>query len=143
MYEYIYHQAISATHLSPEPLTQSYGNLVNFLVTYSRRFWLMSLSPKPYVSLRTPTEGYPFGTYNRSIRDSSRVTGLRSKVRPNENPEPAETQVTQFWLMLLSVSLTAALCDHLKKLFLRVWHRLSAKKYRVHGLGLGLLLGNL
>ena len=37
-----------------------------------------------YVALRTPTKGEPLGTYNRSIRESQRVKGLRSKLSPKE-----------------------------------------------------------
>ena len=37
-----------------------------------------------HAALRTPTEGKPLGTCNRSIRESRRVKGLRSKLSPKE-----------------------------------------------------------
>ena len=36
------------------------------------------------MALRTVTEGWPLGPYNRSIRESQRVKGLRSKLSPKE-----------------------------------------------------------
>ena len=36
------------------------------------------------MALRTPCKGCPLGTYNRSIRESQRVQGLRSKLSPKE-----------------------------------------------------------
>ena len=37
-----------------------------------------------YMALRTPTRGSLIGTYNRNIRESQRVKGLRSKLSPKE-----------------------------------------------------------
>ena len=36
------------------------------------------------MALKTPTKGKPLGTYKRSIRESPRVKGLRSKLSPKE-----------------------------------------------------------
>ena len=42
------------------------------------------LTPCNYLALRTPTKGQPVGTYTRTIRESQRVEGLRSKLSPKE-----------------------------------------------------------
>ena len=36
------------------------------------------------MALRTPTKGSPSITYNKNIRESQRVKGLRSKLSPKE-----------------------------------------------------------
>ena len=40
------------------------------------------------MALRTPTKGKPLGTFNRNIRESQRVQGLRSKLSPKEGCKP-------------------------------------------------------
>ena len=39
------------------------------------------------MALKTPTKGLPLGTYNRSISESQRVKGLRSKLGRKEADE--------------------------------------------------------
>ena len=38
-----------------------------------------------YVALRTPTKGEPPGIYDRNLKESQRVKGLRFKLSPKES----------------------------------------------------------